>query len=85
MQPLAHKEVLPEQHQHNVAPQVERTFEHGSADQDRSRVATDLGQFRDTSTTAQTSHSTSAAPVATGEHTHHHGTMFPCVRTFAKP
>ena len=85
MQPLAHKEVLPEQHQHNVAPQVERTFEHGSADQDRSRGATDLGQFRDTSTTAQTTHSTSVAPVATGEHTHHHGKIFLRSCTSAKP
>lgn len=73
MQPIAHKERLPEQHTHNVVPQVERTFEHGSVEQDRTRVAEDLGKFRDTSTTLNTTQSSSAAPAVTGEHVHHHG------------
>lgn len=74
VQPIAHKERLPEQHVHNVVPQVERSFVHGNAEEDRSRVAADLGQFRDTSTTVGTTHSAAAAPTVIGEHVHHHGT-----------
>ena len=77
VQPLQHKEKLPEQHQHNIAPQVEREFHHGNAEEDRSRVAADLGQFRDTSTTHETTHSTAAAPSVAGEHVHHHGKNYP--------
>lgn len=72
VQPISHKETLPERHTHNIVPQVEKTIEHGSVEQDRSRVAADLGQFKDTSTTVGTTQSTSAAPTVVGEHVHHH-------------
>lgn len=72
VQPIAHREVQPEQHTHNLAPQVERTIYHGDAEQDRSKVASELSQFQNTSTTAPTTHSTQAAPTAVGEHVHHH-------------
>ena len=74
MQPVAHQEVLPEQHKHNVAPQVEREYVHGNPQEDQSRAAGELGQFRDTSTVQQATQSASAQS-AVGEHTHHHGKL----------
>ncbi|KAK5096791.1 hypothetical protein LTS08_007281 [Lithohypha guttulata] len=72
VQPLADKQVLPEQHVHNVAPQIERSFEHGNLEQDRARAAAEMGQFQNTSTTLGTTQSTQAAPAVVGQHVHHH-------------
>lgn len=51
---------------------MEREVHHGDREADTSRVASELGQFKDTSVTHDTTHSTQAAPQAVGEHTHHH-------------
>lgn len=72
VQPLEHRETLPEEHKHNLAPQVEREFRHGDKEQERARVGAELGQFKDTSTTHETTQSSAAAPSQTGEHVHHH-------------
>ncbi|KAK5955250.1 hypothetical protein OHC33_003932 [Knufia fluminis] len=72
VQPVAHKERLPEQHRHNIVPQVEREFRHDNEAETKQRVSAELGQFQNTSTTHQTSYSTSAAPTVAGEHVHHH-------------
>jgi len=68
VQPLQAREVLPEQHVHQVAPQIEREFRHGDLEQERARVEADLGQFRDTRTVEGTSRSTGVASQALGEH-----------------
>jgi len=72
VQPIAHKEVLPEKHVHNMLPKVEREFRHDNEEETHRRVSTELGQFKNTSTTTHTTHSTAAAPTVAGEHVHHH-------------
>eukprot|EP00262_Sarcandra_glabra_P013348 TRINITY_DN3678_c0_g1_i1.p1 TRINITY_DN3678_c0_g1~~TRINITY_DN3678_c0_g1_i1.p1 ORF type:complete len:306 (+),score=26.89 TRINITY_DN3678_c0_g1_i1:88-918(+) len=72
VQPLAHKERLPEKHTHNVAPQVEREYKHDNEADTHKRVSAELGRFQNTSTTRETTHSTEAAPMVAGEHVHHH-------------
>jgi len=72
VQPIAHKEQLPEKHTHNIIPQVHREFKHDNEAETKQRVAQELGQFQNTSTTHQTTHSSHAAPTVTGEHVHHH-------------
>jgi len=72
VQPIAHKEHLPEKHTHNIIPQVHREIKHDNEAETKQRVARELGQFQNTSTTHQTTHSTQAAPTVTGEHVHHH-------------
>lgn len=72
VQPVAHKEQLPEKHVHNIIPQVEREFKHDNEAETKQRIARELGQFQNTSTTHQTTHSAQAAPTVTGEHVHHH-------------
>jgi len=72
VQPISHKEHLPEKHTHNITPQVHREFKHDNEDDTKQRVAQELGQFQHSSTTHQTTHSTNVAPAVTGEHVHHH-------------
>jgi hypothetical protein len=72
VQPIEHKEVLPEQHTHNLAPQVEKTFVHGDIEQDKEKHAANLAQFQDTRTVEETTQSTAAASSVAGEHVHHH-------------
>jgi len=72
VQPLAHKEVLPEQHSHQMAPVQERSFTHGDHEGVKRDVAAELGQFKDTSIVTDTQHTRSAAATVAGEHVHHH-------------
>jgi len=76
VQPVQHRETLPEQHQHNVAPQIEREYHHGNEEEDRQRATAELGQFRDTRQMEQTTQSAAAIPSVAGEHTHHHGRCY---------
>lgn len=73
VQPIAHKEVLPEKHVHNVVPQIEREFRHDNEHDTKERVARELQQFQNTSTVVQGTQSRSAAQQVAGEHVHHHG------------
>jgi len=72
VQPIAHEETLPEKHTHNVIPTEHREIVHENPDQAESHVQAHLAQFQPSSTTQQTTHSVSAAPMVTGEHVHHH-------------
>lgn len=72
VQPLSHREVLPEQHSHQMAAVQEREFVHGDHDKVKQNVAAEIGQFRDSSVTHDTVHTRSAAPTVAGEHVHHH-------------
>lgn len=72
VQPIAHRETLPEQHKHNMLPQVNREFRHDNERETQQRVSAELGAFKNTQTVAQTTTSRNAAPSVTGEHVHHH-------------
>jgi hypothetical protein len=76
VQPIAHEEVLPEKHTHNLVPTQHREVHHENPEQHKSQVQAHLQQFQPSSTTKQTTHSASAAPTVTGEHVHHHGMTF---------
>jgi len=71
VQPVAHREVLPEKHQHVQAPAIEKEYKHDDG-RTHERVAAELAQFKNTTQTTETSHSRTAAPTVTGEHVHHH-------------
>lgn len=64
--------MLPEQHTHNLVPQVEKTFVHGDAEQDKAKHEATLAQFKDTQTVQETTQSATVAPSVAGEHVHHH-------------
>lgn len=72
VQPISHQEVLPEKHTHNLLPQVHKEIHHDNESETHRRVSAELAQFRDSTTTAKTTHSVAAAPTVTGEHVHHH-------------
>jgi hypothetical protein len=72
VQPLAHKEVLPEKHTHNMIPVEHREFHHENESETKERLAREAAKFRDTTTTTETHHTQAHAGVATGEHVHHH-------------
>jgi len=72
VQPIQHKEVLPEQHSHNVVGVEHKHFKHGNDDHIKDRLATEQAQFKNTRTTGETQHTTSANPTVAGEHIHHH-------------
>lgn len=62
----------PEQHHHKVLPVEHKTFHHGSQRETRDTLDREAAQFKDSSVTHPTTHSTSTAPAATGERIHHH-------------
>lgn len=72
VQPVKHREVLPEQHHHNIIPVEHKTFEHGDDRVLQDELSRDAAQYKNKSVTEQTSHTTSAAPVVSGERVHHH-------------
>ena len=72
VQPLSHTERLPEQHAHNLLPTEHREFRHDNESHTKEKLATDLAQFKDHSTTHETRHTQAAAPTVTGERVHHH-------------
>ena len=72
IQPVTAKETLPEKHTHKVLPVEHKTVEHGNARDDTHRLQQDAAKFKDTSATAQTTHSQSVAPTIAGERVHHH-------------
>jgi len=72
VQPITHKEVLPEQHSHNMAGVETREHRHGNDDHVKERLAAEAAQFKDTREVGETKHTSSAAPTVAGEHVHHH-------------
>lgn len=72
VQPLSHTERLPEKHTHNILPTEHREFRHEDEAATKSRLAADLGHFKDVSRTEKTHQTQAAAPSVTGEHVHHH-------------
>lgn len=72
IQPIQDRVVLPEKHEHRIAPVVERSFEH--EDKERTRASLDeiAAKFHDTSITHETQRTTIALPTVTGERVHHH-------------
>lgn len=72
IQPVKAKEVLPEQHSHNVVPVEHKTFDHGKDSDIRGTLDREAAKFKDSSVTHGTTHSATAAPVVSGERTHHH-------------
>lgn len=71
VQPVAHKEVLPEQHHHKVRDVETRHHHHGKDAETEAALAEQAAKFRDTQevlpTKVSQSHNT-----AVGEHVHHH-------------
>ncbi|KAI8648655.1 hypothetical protein NCS57_01477300 [Fusarium keratoplasticum] len=72
IQPITHKETLPEQHHHNLIPVEHKTFHHGNEQETRATLDREAAKFRDTTETHSTTHSSTTAPVVTGERIHHH-------------
>ncbi|KZL83202.1 allergen [Colletotrichum incanum] len=78
VQPVKAQETLttssPAQHHQNVAPTQNKTVEHGNERDTRQALDREAAQFKNTSTTQQTTHSQSSttAPVANSERVHHH-------------
>jgi len=72
IQPVQHQEVLPEKHHHSVKEIINKEFHHGNEEETRRRLEAEAAQFRNTSTTHETRHTTAAAPRVEAEHVHHH-------------
>merc|ERR1712000_386130 len=72
VQPVLAKETLPETSSHNVAPVMHKEFDHGNAQEVRSKLDKERANFASTSTTYDTTHTTTMAPAVTGERIHHH-------------
>jgi hypothetical protein len=71
-QPVLAKEVLPEQHIHQVAPVQERVIEKGNDEEIRRRLEAERIRLQNERVEAPTVTTQSTAPVVRGEHIHHH-------------
>jgi len=72
VQPIQDREVLPEQHSHQMAGVEHRNIKHGSDEHAKERMAAEAAQFKDTRTVGETQRTSSANPTVAGEHIHHH-------------
>merc|ERR1711959_724677 len=63
VQPIKHKEVLPEKHTHTAAPVEHKEFHHGDDKKINTHLEREAAQFKDTSTTHNTTVSSSTSPV----------------------
>jgi len=72
VQPVHDREILPEQHHHNLIPVEHRTHDHRDHDTTKHTLQREAAQFKDESVRAQAQHTTSTAPSVAGEHVHHH-------------
>lgn len=72
VQPVKDREVLPEQHKHNIVGVEERSYEHGSPKDVEAKLAAEKAKFRDERVVGDTEHTHSVAPTVGGEHIHHH-------------
>ncbi|KAL2070161.1 hypothetical protein VTL71DRAFT_13187 [Oculimacula yallundae] len=72
VQPIKDREVLPEQHSHQMAGVQTREVKHGNDDHVKQRLESEAAQFKNTREVGDTQHSKVAAPTIAGEHVHHH-------------
>lgn len=72
VQPIADREVLPEQHSSQVAGVEHRHIKHGSDDHARAKLAAEQAQFKNTREVGETQRETVAGETIAGEHVHHH-------------
>ncbi|GKT89534.1 allergen protein [Colletotrichum tofieldiae] len=72
IQPVKDQQTLPEKHHHNVVPVTHKTIEHGNDRETKDVLDREHAKFKNTSTTHDTTHTSTAAPVVTGERVHHH-------------
>lgn len=72
VQPVLDRQILPEQHQYNVAAPQERVISHGDDAAARARLEQERAHFRSTRTEAPVVESKTVAPTIAGEHVHHH-------------
>ncbi|GKT40277.1 uncharacterized protein ColSpa_00458 [Colletotrichum spaethianum] len=72
IQPIKDQQTLPEKHHHNVVPVAHKTVEHGNDRETKDILDREHAKFKNTSTTHETTHTSTAAPVVTGERVHHH-------------
>lgn len=72
VQPIKDKEVLPEQHTHQMAAVETRNINHGNDEHVRQRLEAEKAQFKNTREVGDVQHTHSAAPIVAGEHVHHH-------------
>jgi hypothetical protein len=71
VQPVQAKEVLPEQHMHNMAAVENREFHHGNPDHVKERLAAEAAQFKSHREVVEGQHTAVEAPTVAGEHVHH--------------
>lgn len=71
VQPVKDREVLPEQHSHNVVGVEHREHRHGDASTIKAKLEQEAAQFKNTRT-EDVRETSSVAPVVAGEHVHHH-------------
>ncbi|RMZ92218.1 hypothetical protein DV736_g534, partial [Chaetothyriales sp. CBS 134916] len=72
VQPVSHKETLPEKHTHNLLPVEHKEIQHDSNDEAKAKASAELARFKDSSTVHRTKHTQEVAPTTVGEHVHHH-------------
>lgn len=72
VQPVQDREVLPEQHTHQLAGVEHRNIKHGNDEHVKDRLDREAAQFKDQRTVADVQHTSSAKPSLAGEHVHHH-------------
>jgi len=71
IQPIQHKEILPESHAHNIVGVEEREFRHGNDEHVRERLENERAQFKSIREVGDVQHTTAEAPTVAGEHIHH--------------
>lgn len=72
VQPVQDREVLPEQHNHQVAGVEHRNIKHGNDEHVKDRLAAEQAQFKNTREVGSMQHHASTNAGVTGEHVHHH-------------
>jgi hypothetical protein len=72
VQPIQDREVLPEQHSHQLGGVEHRNIKHGNDQHVKDRLAAEQGQFKNTREVGSTQHHASTNAGVTGEHVHHH-------------
>ncbi|KAF7865558.1 uncharacterized protein EAF02_009981 [Botrytis sinoallii] len=72
IQPIQDREVLPEQHSHQLGAVEHRNIKHGDDNQIQERLAAEQAQFKNTRTVGETQHTAAKGATVAGEHVHHH-------------
>lgn len=72
VQPITHKEVLPEQHSHQMMGVEHREHHHGNPDHVNQRLEAERAQFKNTRNVGDVQRTAVESPTVVGEHVHHH-------------